>query len=185
MKHHCQSLIQRADHGEELRFILFWGHTENPGRVTKACLSQWYPCRFEIEGIAYCCTEQYMMAQKAVLFGDRETYERIMESDQPKEIKALGREIRGFDQDKWDEYKYQIVLKGNIAKFSQNEPLKEFLLGTGDAVLAEASPYDRIWGIHLAMDNPLAMDLRSWQGENLLGFALMETRDYLNALDLR
>lgn len=52
-------------------------------------------------------------------------------------------------------------------------------------MLAEASPYDRIWGIQLATDNPLAMDLRSWQGENLLGFALMETRDYLNALDLR
>ena len=52
-------------------------------------------------------------------------------------------------------------------------------------MLAEASPYDRIWGIQLAPDNPLAMDLRSWQGENLLGFALMETRDYLNALDLR
>ena len=185
MKHHCQSLIDRMNQGEELKFILFWGHTEKPGRVTKACLSQWYPCRFEVDGVTYCCTEQYMMAQKAVLFCDRENYERIMTSDQAKEIKALGREIRDFDQEKWDERKYPIVLKGNIAKFSQNEPLKEFLLETGGAVLAEASPYDGIWGIRLAADDPLAMDPKKWKGENLLGFALMETRDHLRKTNSR
>ena len=183
MKYRCQNLMDRMDRGEELRFILFWGHSAKPGRITKACLSQWYPCRFEIDGITYCCTEQYMMAQKAVLFGDRETCERIMASDQAREIKALGREIRGFDQEKWDKHKYAIVLKGNIAKFSQNEPLKEFLLGTGDAVLAEASPYDGVWGIRLAADDPLAMDPKRWQGENLLGFALMETRDHLRNMN--
>ena len=108
-----------------------------------------------------------------------------MTSDQAKEIKALGREIRDFDQEKWDERKYPIVLKGNIAKFSQNEPLKEFLLETGGAVLAEASPYDRIWGIRLAADDPLAMDPKKWKGENLLGFALMETRDHLRKTNSR
>ncbi len=183
MKYQCKDLIRRVHQGEELSFVLFWGHTENPGKVTKACLSQWYPCCFVIDGIAYCCTEQYMMAQKALLFDDRKTHEKIMASNQPKEIKALGREIKNFEQGKWDEHKYQIVLNGNIAKFSQNERLKGFLLGTGDAVLAEASPYDRIWGICLSADSPSAKAPKCWQGENLLGFALMETRDVLRAHD--
>ena len=124
-----------------------------------------------------------MMAQKALLFDDKKTYEKIMASEHPKEIKALGREIRNFEQSKWDEHKYQIVLNGNIAKFSQNERLRDFLLGTGFAVLAEASPYDRIWGIRLSADDPLAKDPKCWQGENLLGFVLMETRDILRRHD--
>ena len=98
MKYAREDLTNRIQKGEELQYVLFWGHTEKPGKVTKACLSQWYPCRFETNGIEYCCTEQYMMAQKALLFGDQEIYERIMASDQAKEIKALGREIRGFEQ---------------------------------------------------------------------------------------
>ncbi len=123
------------------------------------------------------------MAQKALLFDDQETHEKLMESNQPKEIKALGREIKNFEQSKWDEHKYQIVLNGNIAKFSQNESLKDFLLGTGNAVLAEASSYDRIWSIRLSADNPSAKAPKCWQGENLLGFALMETRDILRRHD--
>lgn len=181
MKYQYEELIRRVDRGEELSFVLFWGHTENPGKVTKACLSQWYPCCFVIDDIKYCCTEQYMMAQKALLFDDQETYEKIMASDRPKEIKALGRGVRSFEQSKWDEHKYSIVLNGNIAKFSQNERLKDFLLGTGDAVLAEASPYDRVWGIRLSADDPSAKAPKCWQGENLLGFALMETRDILQS----
>ena len=179
MKHKVEELIQRVDQGEERSFVLFWGHTENPGKATKTCLSQWYPCRFVIDDIEYCCTEQYMMAQKALLFDDREIYGKIMTSKQPKEIKALGREIGNFEQSKWDGHKYQIVLNGNIAKFSQNERLRDFLLGTGDAVLAEASPYDHIWGICLSADDSLAKDPKCWQGETLLGFALMETREIL------
>ena len=183
MKYDRDTLIRRRSEGEALQYILFWGHTEKPGSATKACLSQWYPCRFVCDGAVYCCTEQYMMAQKALLFGDRTAYEKIMASDQPKEIKVLGREITGFEQDKWDQYKYQIVLKGNTAKFLQNECLKRFLLDTEEAVLAEASPYDSIWGIGLSSDHPQAGDASCWRGENLLGFALMETRDILRSIE--
>lgn len=185
MKYCLENLIHRIDQGEELHYVLFWGHTADLGKVKKACLSQWYPCRFEIDQIEYCCTEQFMMAQKACLFGDQTVYEKIMASTQPKEIKALGREIWAFEQKKWDEHKYRIVLKGNVAKFSQNERLREFLLGTGEAVLAEASPYDHIWGICLSADDPLAKEPKDWKGENLLGFALMETRDILRGLEQR
>ena len=181
MKYTCEDMIRRANSGEEMEFVLFWGHTAKPGRITKACFSQWYPSAFESDGVTYCCNEQYMMAQKALLFGDKAVYDEIMASSEPKEIKALGRQVSGFDSDVWDRHKYGIVLSANIAKFSQNGALKEFLLGTGDAVLAEASPYDGVWGIRLAADDPRAKDVSSWQGENLLGFALMETRDLLRS----
>ena len=85
------------------------------------------------------------MAAKAELFGDSEIQEQILKCSDPKQIKALGRKVRRFDQKVWDKFKYAIVLNGNWCKFSQNRNLREFLLSTGDSVLAEASPYDNIW----------------------------------------
>lgn len=120
-----------------------------------------------------------MMAGKAELFGDQEIREQILNCSDPRQIKALGRKVRGFDQKVWDRFKYPIVLSGNWCKFSQNRKLREFLLSTGDSVLAEASPYDAIWGIRLAAGSPEAQDPMKWRGQNLLGFALMEVRDEL------
>ena len=118
-----------------------------------------------------------MMASKACLFNDEETLDHILKSSDPKEIKALGRQVKNFDKEAWDEAKYLIVLNGNYRKFTQNPALRDYLLSTGNRFLVEASPYDRIWGIGLAADDPRAMDSSQWQGENLLGFALMEVRD--------
>ena len=183
MKYNVDLIRDRYNRGEALEFIFFWGHTTKPGKIKKSCLSQWYDCRFEGDGVLYHTTEQYMMSQKALLFGDTETFEKIMASDDPRDYKALGREVKNFEPGPWDAKKYEIVLAGNILKFSQNQELKSFLLETGDKVLAEASPYDGIWGVCLAMDDPLIADPNNWNGENLLGFALMETRDILRNAD--
>ena len=163
----------------EMRFVFFWGHTQTAARMTPACLSQWYPCSFVVDGTSYQTAEQYMMAEKARLFGDAATFEKIMAAPGPREFKALGRTVAGFDPAVWDSHKRDIVLRGSLAKFSQNAELREYLLGTGNAVLVEASPYDRIWGVRLAQDNPQIRDPRKWRGENLLGFVLMEARDSL------
>ena len=128
---------------------------------------------------SYLCMEQYMMAAKAELFGDKEIRDQILKCSDQKQIKALGRKVRGFEQKVWDKFKYAIVLLGNWHKFSQNRELREFLLSTGDSVLVEASPYDAIWGIRLAASSPEAQDPMKWRGQNLLGFALMEVRDEL------
>ena len=120
-----------------------------------------------------------MMAAKAELFDDKEIRKEILACSDPKQIKALGRKVRGFDQKVWDKFKYAIVLLGNWHKFSQNRKLREFLFSTGDSVLVEASPYDAIWGIRLAASSPEAQDPMKWRGQNLLGFALMEVRDEL------
>lgn len=179
MKYTRESIIQRYNTGEELNIIAFWGHTPNPKKMTKACFSQWYDCRFEVDGVRYHTTEQFMMAQKAILMCDVVTYAKIMAASEPKEYKALGREVQFFNAAAWDYAKYNIVLQGNLAKFSQNPELFAFLDSTGDSVLVEGSPYDDIWGLKLGIDDPRIKNPNEWQGENLLGFALMETRDIL------
>ena len=162
------------------KYIFFWGHTEKKeGELTKSCLSQWYDCSFEIDGILYSTAEQYMMSQKALLFNDNETNLKIMGSKAPKEYKQLGRQVKNFSPKLWDEKKFDIVVKGNLAKFSQNENLKQFLLNTKDKILAEASPYDKIWGIGMAQDDKDIYNPDKWKGENLLGKALMKVREII------
>ncbi len=173
-------LQQAASEGRQQDFVLFWGHRPSKDwSITQSCLSQWWMADFRCFAVVYCCMEQFMMAQKAELFGDGEIQKQIMESREPDHIKALGRKVQNFDQAVWDRVKYSIVLNGNWCKFSQNRPLRDFLLSTGDRVLAEASPYDAIWGIQLSADSPDAKEPGKWRGRNLLGFALMEVRDEL------
>jgi len=178
---YTRDIIQkRYNEGENLRYIFFWGHHPSKnGIITKSCLSQWYDCKFTVDGTQYSTAEQYMMSQKAVLFGDIEVNEEIMKAGHPNEYKALGRKIRSFDPAIWDKSKTDIVIKGNTAKFSQNPELKKFLLSTGDRVLVEASPYDRIWGIGMNAQTGNPENPFNWNGENLLGFCLMEVREIL------
>ncbi|OUM58393.1 hypothetical protein PIROE2DRAFT_67755 [Piromyces sp. E2] len=160
-------------------FIFFWGHHNKNNRVSKYCLSQWWPCKFVSNGYEYNCAEQYMMSEKAKLFEDEETFQLILKETSQKRIKELGRLVKNFNEKKWNENKTKIVVKGNLLKFSQNEDLKKFLIGTGNKILVEASPYDRIWGIGLKEDNPMVNDPIKWKGLNLLGFSLMEVRDLI------
>lgn len=162
-------------------FLFFWGHQPSrDGSIIKTCLSQWWPSSFSENGITYQTAEHYMMMQKAKLFGDEVTLNRMLTKDSPKDIKDLGRQIQHFDDQIWDQNKFDIVRRGNYLKFSQNKELKHFLLQTKNKILVEASPVDAIWGIGLKEDHPNAYNPELWRGENLLGFALMEVRDQLN-----
>jgi ribA/ribD-fused uncharacterized protein len=169
--------------GTRIKFLCFWGHAvPADGSVRATCLSQWYPAPFRIDGANYPTAEHYMMAAKARLFGDESACERILRAAQPGAAKAIGREIRGFDEARWIEHRFDIVIAANLAKFSQNPALHDYLLRTGEQVLVEASPVDRIWGIGLAADAREAKDPGAWQGLNLLGFALMEVRKRLREM---
>ena len=147
--------------------------------VTKACLSQWWPCKFKSDNIEYNSAEQYMMAEKAKLFNDMNAYQLILQKEHPGDIKKLGRQIKNFNEEIWNKNKINIVVKGNILKFSQNEELKNFLIGTGDKVLVEASPHDQIWGIGMYAKDPNVTNPVKWRGQNLLGFSLMHVRDII------
>lgn len=176
---------------KEENYLFFWGHTpKDENTIGQECLSQWYPCEFE-EDITdimgnvfitahYNCAEQFMMAKKALLFDDQLTHTAIMDNSikpDPKRYKELGRQIKNFNQKIWDEKKKDIVRTGNLLKFSQNQKLFEYLIGTYPKKIVEASPYDRIWGIGYSKDD--AMNHKSSWGQNLLGETLMFVREEL------
>jgi ribA/ribD-fused uncharacterized protein len=143
--------------------------------------SQWYPARFVVDGITFANAEQFMMHGKAVLFGDEEAAARILDTPSPRAHKAIGRTVRGFVEETWRARREVIVYAGSRAKFTQNEDLRQALLATKRTLLVEASPYDRIWGVGLAADNPRIDDPRNWRGKNLLGRILTRLRDELAA----
>ncbi len=181
MKYTRQNLIEQIDQGQEFDYLLFYGHKASAdGSVTASCLSQWFPAAFEIDGIKYPTAEHFMMAEKARLFNDSEMLQSILECKTPKEAKAFGRKVQNFDGLIWQKHCSEIVVKANLAKFSSNAAMADWLLLTAPKVLVEASMWDKIWGIGMTAQAPGARDPKLWKGLNLLGFALMETRDGLS-----
>lgn len=167
--------------GVRMNYLYFWGHRAQPdGSVGAGCLSQWWPSRFVSDGHEFGSAEHYMMWRKARLFDDDEVATWVLTAVHPRQAKALGRSVSGFDEARWAAERFGIVVAGSVAKFGQDELLRGYLLGTGDRVLVEASPRDPIWGIGLAASDPDAADPTRWRGLNLLGFALMRARAELS-----
>jgi ribA/ribD-fused uncharacterized protein len=178
--YNLKSLCARLAEGESPEYLFFWGHhPAASGELGASCLSQWYAASFAVGAITYATAEHYMMASKARTFNDDATLAAILASDDPDEAKALGRKVKDFNADAWRLVASDIVVVGNLAKFSQNEPLGHWLRATSPKILVEASPVDKIWGTGLAQDHPDAGNPLSWPGKNRLGFALMEVRDRL------
>lgn len=150
----------------------------NPEEIN-GYLSNWYLSDFEIDGIAYSSMEQYMMYQKASLFHDEETAQRILATSNVGKIKALGRSVKEYDDLWWNGMRQIIVYQGLLEKFRQSEELKQKLLATRQDILAECAVQDRIWGIGLSMKDDARFDMNQWQGQNLLGFSLMRVRTEL------
>jgi ribA/ribD-fused uncharacterized protein len=151
--------------------------------------SQWYPTNFVMsmkpdgEQYLFNCAEQYMMAGKAILFGDEETFLKIMAVQQtadwhyaPKAQKELGRKVKNFDPKVWDDAARRIVFQGNWAKFTQNAVIKKRLLETSPYTLVEGAHYDKVWGVGLAWNDPKIIDHNNWLGLNWLGYTLEAVR---------
>lgn len=158
------------------KFTLFWGGP----------FSQWNEDGFVINNVRYNCAEQWMMAEKARLFGDDACERAILESKDPREQKGFGKQVRNFNKARWEAiedngkpYCWNVVYQGNYAKFSQNPGLKEVLFETAGTTLVEASPYDCIWGIGLGEDDEKALDRSQWRGTNWLGDVLTTLREDL------
>ncbi|KAK2047497.1 DUF1768-domain-containing protein [Colletotrichum somersetense] len=189
---HTQRHTQNRDQADDDPLFFFmpkeeWGE-----------FCQWYKAAFtvtkeEISGlvghvvdeadphgaITFNCAEQFMMYCKAARFHDTARQARVLETKSPKEQKALGRATVGFSHESWDQVKSDVVVAGNIAKFGQNPHLGRKLLSTGDRLLCEAAPNDRVWGIGFTAKHAMVQQ-QHW-GENRLGKALMKARDHLRA----
>lgn len=181
--------------GKEMTFVGFWGNVDD----TKAerSFSNFHDAVFKTEVVVDLATgkkeevtfgssEQYFMYLKALHFGDNDVLKTIVKGGRTAyEYKKLGRKVKGYNDEEWDRVRYDAMLESLRLKFSNNPTLKGYLLGTGNALLVEASPFDKVWGVGLGKRdknkrvthewrNPL-----KWRGSNLLGFALMDVRDEL------
>lgn len=185
-QHRLRALVAAHAAGTPEPLLLFYGHRtqrDARGRVIPGpgVLSQWYPAPFDHEGITYPHAEAFMMAAKARLFEDATTHAAILRESDPLKCKRLGRQVRGFDARVWNDHAYRIVVTACIAKFTGRPGRVDYLAQTAPAVLVEASPSDRVWGIGLRASDPAAHDVRTWRGQNLLGFALTEAREQLTS----
>lgn len=150
-------------------------------------LSQWFPCQFKSvnyldlmagrDGVEYwyTTTEQWMMHNKAILMGDIESADKIINEDDPKIIKELGKQVKNWNDKVWDRFKYSIVVEGNFLKFADPK-FRKFIESTGDRTIVEAAWYDKIWGVGLRQSDNDILDEKKWKGLNLLGKALMVVR---------
>lgn len=146
--------------------------------------SQWYISNdkdylFEENGIGFITAEHYMMYYKAIVFCDFETADKILKTIHPKDVKRLGRLVKNYDDSIWNEKRFDIVVSGNILKFSQNPKLLKDLKKYTDKIFVEASPDDKIWGIGLHYDDDRVLDEELWQGQNLLGKVINKVIDIL------
>lgn len=142
-------------------------------------LSNWYPVKFTVDSVAFSSMEQFMMYKKALYFGDYNIAKRILASNDVAYIKELGRLVSNYNENYWNGIRQIVVFEGLLAKFSQNESLKEQLKATNGSILAECAVKDRIWGIGLSMNDPNRLDISRWKGQNLLGYTLMMVRERL------
>lgn len=140
-------------------------------------MSNWFLSDFTIGGVKFTSMEQYMMYNKAVCFNDKVIAEQILNTQDVAHIKELGRSVLGYNENVWNGMRQIIIYEGLLAKFTQNDSIREQLKSTGNAILAECAVRDCIWGIGLAMDNPKRLDISQWRGQNLLGYALMMVRN--------
>ena len=144
------------------------------------CFSNWYRSEFDYAGKHFNSVEQFMMYHKVIMFHQYELAQKILASDNPSEIKKLGRtHFPEFDAALWEKNCYAIVKRGVRAKFEQNDSILKKLLDTEEKILAECSLADTKWGIGLSIDDPDCYHPSQWNGKNYLGRILMEVRDDL------
>lgn len=160
----------------------FWSHWSRMPGINETCLSQWYYSPFVAKGEVYITAEHFMMAEKARFFKDEGIRQKILRCQTPAEAKKLGKQVENFIEEEWVKLRYGIVLYGNLYKFQSSTKLARYLIGTGNKILAEASPIDKIWGIGFHPADKKVKNIAEWKGLNLLGFALMEVRDIIQRI---
>ena len=142
-------------------------------------LSNHFKCTFNVRDVAYTSMEQFLMYEKARVFNDQEKLYEIQKENNPVLIKQRGKEVKNFKQDVWESEIETILITGLTAKFLQNEELLCFLKATGQTLLAEANPHDRLFGVGLSLYDKGLWNQDDWKGKNQLGMALMKVRDML------
>lgn len=142
--------------------------------------------------LRFWCVNQELHYRKAKIFGDDEIAQQILdEKSDAGKIKQFGRVVKGYDDAKWTEMRYDVARNAVYAKFSQDDTLTKILLDTGDKIILEAAS-DEAWGIGCAeftTDETKGAKHKEtgrwdigpklWEGQNLLGRCIMDVRKML------
>ena len=142
-------------------------------------LSNWYLASFDLEGIHFTSTEQYIMYKKCLIFGDVDAAKEVLATNDTAEQQKIGRNAKGYNGFVWSGMRQMIAFRGLMAKFEQNDDLRQKLIDTDDAILVECAGSDKVWACGIKLDDDMRFDSANWSGENILGFALMEVRSLL------
>ena len=164
-KHLKTVLLSGTNHND--KYVAFWG----------GCFSNFFPCHFWLDGKEWTSSEKYFMWKKAVTFADNEIAEQILNSDEPKIVKTLGRQVKGFNPNVWDKVKVDIMTSAVSAKFFQDADCNECIKLFPTQKFVEGSPTDTIWGVGVHYQDKNIFDETKWRGQNLLGHVLDEVRD--------
>mmetsp|Transcript_110370 Transcript_110370/g.276321 ORF Transcript_110370/g.276321 Transcript_110370/m.276321 type:complete len:250 (+) Transcript_110370:53-802(+) len=124
-------------------------------------------------------SEKAIMVSKAAMMNDRRVFHQMLQCDSPSAVKALGRKVSNFDNRLWTEHLEELAFEVVRQKFESDSEIAAVLLSTGDATIAEATRNDKIWGIGIDVGDPRVQDPKQWLGKNILGTALMRTREHL------
>lgn len=144
----------------------------------RSSFSNFHPVTFEIAGHQYSNVETYYQYSKAIFCDRQDIAWKILGASHPRICKNLGDSLKCDDQTTLQQKSLEWMLSGLIAKFSQNEVLKEKLLNTGEITLAESST-DKFWSTGLRLDDNNAMRPSEWKGSNNMGKLLMRVRETL------
>ena len=157
---------------------LFFHKPEEPNGY----LSNWYLSPFDLDGTHFSSVEQYIMYRKCTAFGDEKSATAVMSTDDTEQQQAIGRHANGYIESIWIGMRQMVAFRGLMAKFTQNDDLRQKLLDTGDAYLVECAGSDRIWACGIHLNDDRRFDAANWTGSNILGFALMEVREKLKSM---
>lgn len=139
-------------------------------------LSNWFYSPFDIDDTHYTSAEQYIMHQKCLLFGDENSAKAVLATEYPEKQQDIGRQAKGYVNNVWAGSRQIIAVRGLFAKFKQNDELMGKLLETNEAYLVECAHTDTIWACGKRLNEPDRLDASKWNGQNILGFSLMEVR---------
>lgn len=187
-------VVEFIGHGKFYCFSNFYPMNPVPFTVPDSCWNRFIssnnPEQFERTTLVN-FSEKSIMLSKAAAMGDGESYNRIRAADTPLHCKGLGRCVSPFNEEIWQSVLIEVAFETVYQKFKGLKALSEMkddeslrkeydiLMSTGDALIAETNPGDRIWGIGRRGGHPDCQDPRKWSNGNVLGFALMKARDRL------
>lgn len=144
-------------------------------------LSNFYPVQIkDPDGTVYASSEQMYQHKKSMFHNDDATATKVMKARTPLDAYLAGKEVKGQHESDWfkgRELSKEQMYRCCIAKFSSDPALRDFLLSTGDTILAEGNPKDDLWGVKLSVHDSAIFDRSNWNGKNWLGDVLTRVRE--------